>query len=204
MKYSIHNRKPVIQFKLIQGCNNTYMIPSSLTAHLQKIGLILLSILLTACMGGSQDYAVPTTKPRAEIQSDISLQAPVSGERYSRLYAYGDFFFTTVKDQGVQIIDNSNPESPQPINFINIAGAKDLVIDGDTLVTNQYSDLVILSISEKKEVSRINDLYDYKDYLDLPNNTVWKSASVLADHVVVGFTIEKKDDDDDLCLLICF
>ena len=170
--------------------------------RLKMVGLIPIFTLLTACMGASYDNAVPTTKSRAKLQSDIQLLQPVTGAGYSRLYAYGDYLFATVKDKGLQVINNSIPENPEAVKFISIAGTKDVVIYGDTLVTNQYADLVIFSISQEKEVARINDLYDYKDYLDIPSNARWKASNILQDHVVVGFNIEE-DDYNDFCFF-CF
>ena len=166
--------------------------------------LVSASLLLSACGAESRDVAVPITKPRAELQSEVYLTKPLAGASYSRLYAYGDVLFATVKDEGLQVIDNTNPSTPKATNFVSIPGAKDVIIDGDKIVTNQYSDLVVLSISQEKEVGRINDLYNYEDYIDIPRGVIWKKANILANHVVVGYEIETEDTDNDICLLFCF
>jgi len=173
----------------------------------------LLSALLTAC-GASDGYhktAVPVSKPRAELQAEIHLTSPQSNLTYSKLYSedYGKLLFAIVKDKGVQVIDNSKPESPNGLAFLNLQGIEDVVIEGDTFVTNQYADLVVFSRNKEKEVGRVNDLYDYQSYIELPNNVYWKSnVQIPDDHVVVDYEIEDngddKDDDDGFCFLFCW
>lgn len=170
----------------------------------------LLSALLTAC-GASDGYykaAIPVSKPRAELQAEILLTSALPNLTYSKLYSedYGKLLFAIVKDKGVQIIDNSNPESPEGIAFLNLKGIEDVVIEGDTFVTNQYADLVVFSRSKEKEVGRINGLYDYQSYLELPSHLYWKSGvQIPEDHVVVDYEEESdKDDDDDFCFLFCW
>lgn len=172
----------------------------------------LLSALLTACGGeGYYEVAVPISKPRAELQAEIQLTSPLSNLTYSKLYSedYGKLLFAIVKDKGVQIIDNSKPESPNGLAFLNLQGIEDVVIEGDTFVTNQYADLVVFSRSQEKEVGRVNDLYHYHSYVELPGGLYWKSDVQIPDgHVVVDYEIEDngddKDDDDDFCLLFCW
>lgn len=171
----------------------------------------LLSALLTAC-GASDGYykaAIPVSKPRAELQAEILLTSPLPNLTYSKLYSedYGKLLFAIVKGKGVQIIDNSKPESPNGLAFLNLQGIEDVVIEGDTFVTNQYADLLVFSRSQEKEVGRVNDLYDYQSYIELPDNVYWKSnVQIPADHVVVDFEVEEndKDDDDGFCLLFCW
>ncbi|HHN47860.1 MAG TPA: hypothetical protein ENN08_02830, partial [Bacteroidales bacterium] len=51
-------------------------------------------------------------------------------------------------NQGIHVVDNSNPASPQIISFIAIPGNYDLAIRGNILFADSYIDLVALDISD--------------------------------------------------------
>lgn len=167
-------------------------------------GFVVCSIVsLVACGGGSLDEATPVTKTRSELQAQISITSPRSDASYSRLYVQGNTLYATVLDEGVQVIDNSDSFHPKGQAFINLPGVEDVLIEGDSFVTNQYSDLVIFSISQQKEISRVENLYDYKDYIELPDNSKWvDGGSVLQNQVVVGYELEGKEHDS--CFIFCW
>ncbi len=168
-----------------------------------KLALMAGTVSLTACGGASFDEATPITKSRAELKAEIFIDTPRSNPGYNRLYARDTTLYATVPDEGVQVIDNSDPFAPKGIAFINLPGVEDVVIEGDTFITNQYADLVIFSISQQKEISRIENLYDYKNYIELPDRAFWiDGGSVLQDHVVVGYELEENNDDK-ICFIFC-
>ncbi len=179
-------------------------VPSPKLFTLIKLTVLSCSALLVACGADTVDKATPITKTRAELQSEIFIDSSHPNTGYSRLYALDNRLYATVPGEGVQVIDNSDPAKPKDIAFINLPGVEDVVIEGDTFVTNQYSDLVIFSISQQTEIGRVNNLYDYKDYIELPSNSYWAgTASVLQDHVVVGYELEEKDNENS-CFIFCW
>lgn len=68
------------------------------------------------------DEATPVTTMRSELQAQIFLASPHTNSSYSRLYALGNTLYATVPDEGVQVIDNSDPFSPKGTAFINLPG----------------------------------------------------------------------------------
>ena len=62
------------------------------------------------------------------------------------------------------MVDNSNPESPQIIKFIEIPGSVDMAIKEDILYADSYVDLVAIDISNMddiREVKRIENVFPY-------------------------------------------
>lgn len=172
-----------------------------------KLITALCLVAIGGCVGDGYDKATPITKSRSDLQAEIYIDANRSNAShdsgYSRLYALDTTLYATVKGEGVQVIDNSNPVSPKGLAFINLPGIEDVVIEGDSFVTNQYSDLVIFSISQQKELSRVKDLYNYQDYIELPRGAVWSvEGSLLKDQVVVGYELEEKDNET--CFIFCW
>lgn len=164
-------------------------------------------VTIGGCVGDDYDKATPITKSRSDLQAEIYIDPSRSnnsnGSGYSRLYALDTTLYATVKGEGVQVIDNSNPVSPKGLAFINLPGVEDVVIEGDTFVTNQYSDLVIFSISQQKELSRVKDLYYYQDYIELPSGAVWSGGgNLLKNQVVVGYELEESDNET--CFIFCW
>ena len=78
----------------------------------------------------------------------------------------------TQRDEGVHIIDNSNPQNPVPIHFIEVVGATDLAIKGDILYVDNLSDLVAINIADFNNMyveKRVEGLYPLSEQL-FPEN----------------------------------
>lgn len=164
---------------------------------------LLVLLMLQGCGAEAErDKAAPVTKPRSELQSEVRMDKPVPNLQYSKLYRKGNELYAIVKHEGVQVIDNSEPQSPTSIAFVHLPGVDDVVVDGDHFLANQYADLVIFSRTQQKEVGRVKDLYKFQDYIDLPSSTDWvHTDEVPEDHVVVGYTIGEKGDAS--CFIFC-
>lgn len=142
------------------------------------------------------DIAEPVVVPRSLAQQDIKMTSWRAGLEYQRLYEKDGFLFGIVLGEGVQIIDNSDPFQPKALNFIHIPGSHEVVIQGDQFIANNYSDMVIFSKTEQKELSRIPDLYSYRDYIELPPDTIWNDSYVMPENsIAVDYKIVEDDDD---------
>ncbi|MGB5358352.1 MAG: hypothetical protein WBN27_00230, partial [Eudoraea sp.] len=69
--------------------------------------------------------------------------------------------------------DNSDPNSPQKISFIKIAGNVDISIKGNFLYADSLTDLMVLDISEINAIKIVNRLEDV-----LRDNIVWPNADI--------------------------
>ena len=122
-------------------------------------GLLLPTIiLLSGCVKDtvqktySYTYYKPVYKTTAEVRSNIKSNAPKNIENPGKIYIRGQFIFLNEIDQGIHVIDDSNPSMPKNIAFIDIPGNMDLAVKGNTLYADLYTDLVAIDISDPHHV----------------------------------------------------
>jgi hypothetical protein len=107
------------------------------------------------------DMRKPTTYAEAK-----ALTAP------GKIFYYKGYLLINEMHQGVHVIDNTNPESPVNVGFIEIPGSLDMAVHDDVLYVDSYLDLVGIDIKNPLapvEVSRVEDVfqsfYSYNDQL---------------------------------------
>lgn len=125
--------------------------------------------------GEYADYLVakPLVMSKEEFATSVDVIAPQPIDESGKIYAYQDYIFINDKYKGVHVIDNSNPENPQKIAFIKIAGNVDISIKDDYLYADSIADLVVLDISDISNIVIVNRLLDV-----LPDNVVWPAADI--------------------------
>src|SRR5688572_16106203 len=69
-----------------------------------------------------------------------------------KLNIFGNYIFLNEVNEGIHIIDNTNPASPKNIAFISIPNNMDLAVKGKYLYADSYSDIVVFDISEPTNV----------------------------------------------------
>ncbi|MDT0619998.1 LVIVD repeat-containing protein [Croceitalea vernalis] len=134
---------------------------------MKKIALLMLLTILVflSCNddndnGEFADYLVarPLVMSRVEFANSVDIVAPLPIDESGKIYAYQDYIFINDKYKGVHVIDNSNPDTPQKISFIKIAGNVDISIKDDFLYADSLTDLVVLDISDMNNISIVNRL----------------------------------------------
>lgn len=68
-----------------------------------------------------------------------------------KMYFYNDLIFINEIKEGIHIIDNENPETPQNTGFIAIPGNVDIAIKGNHLYADSYMDMITLDISNAED-----------------------------------------------------
>lgn len=84
----------------------------------------------------------------SQFRVDPVFESERPMENTGKLYFYQDYIFINEKYEGIHIIDNSNPETPQNIGFIRIPGNIDIAIKGQTLYADNYSDLLSIDLGQ--------------------------------------------------------
>jgi hypothetical protein len=73
-----------------------------------------------------------------------------------KIYVKDDFIFVNEMHQGIHVINNFDPERPQPVAFISIPGNVDLAIKDNILYADNYRDLVLLDIANPANIRVAN------------------------------------------------
>ena len=81
-----------------------------------------------------------------------------------KIYFKDNYIFVNEYQKGIHVIDNTDPQSPKIIKFIEIPGSVDLAIRDNILYADSYVDLVAVDISnldDIREVKRIQNVFPY-------------------------------------------
>lgn len=105
---------------------------------------------------------VPVYKNLDEIRSGIKKSEPRKLSNTGKIYFYGKYILVNEKQEGIHIIDNSNPSSPQNIAFLEIPGNGDMAVKNNILYADSYIDFVAIDISQPASpqlVKRIEGIF---------------------------------------------
>lgn len=87
-------------------------------------------------------------------------------EKLGKIYFKAPYIFMNESFKGIHVVDNSDPENPQKVAFIEIPGNRDISIKGNRMYVDNFQDLVVLDITDINdvvEVSRVKSLYEFGD-----------------------------------------
>jgi hypothetical protein len=99
-----------------------------------------------------------------DLRSAVKLTASRDLVNPGKIYFKDGYIFINEELKGIHIIDNSNPQNPENIGFIEIPGNVDIAVKDDILYADSYIDLVSIDISnvnDPKEVNRVEDIFPY-------------------------------------------
>ncbi len=98
-----------------------------------------------------------------EIREDIQIQAARGLKNPGKLYYYKDYILINERREGLHIIDNRNPESPENIAFVKIPGNIDMAVKNGVLYADNYIDLLAIDIQNPatpKLISRTENVFN--------------------------------------------
>ncbi len=125
--------------------------------------------------------AVPITMSAEEFENSVEIIAPLPIDESGKIYAFDDYVFINDKYNGIHVIDNSDPFSPNKIAFIKIPGNVDMAVKDQFLYADSISDLLVFDISDIGNISLVNRLSDV-----LRDNIIWPFEADAVDYS--GFT----------------
>ncbi|MEO1049187.1 MAG: hypothetical protein AAFX87_01085 [Bacteroidota bacterium] len=135
--------------------------------------LIFASMILEGCTDSCEVenryvYFEPVYTSVEEIRGAVAMTSEQEMNNPGKIYFKDGFVFINERGEGIHIINNTDPQSPQNVGFINIPGNFDLAAKGDFLYVDSYIDLVILNIADVNnitEVNRIENIFEgYNSY----------------------------------------
>ncbi len=124
--------------------------------------VLVATLLFQSCVKDSCEQittwvqTTPIFKTQEQMDNvQVSNEAARALKKPGKIYFYNDFIFINELREGVHIIDNTDPTSPQNIGFINIEGNADIAIKDGRLYADSYTTLFILDVSDVNNVSMI-------------------------------------------------
>ncbi|MDH5367994.1 MAG: hypothetical protein OEW67_13500 [Cyclobacteriaceae bacterium] len=119
-------------------------------------------------------------------QTEILFQAPRAMESPGKIYVFGNYLFVNEMQNGVHVINNSDPSNPINTAFIQIPGNVDIAVRDYVLYADNYTDLVAIDVSDMnnplvcdREVNVFSIQRDYPDMFGVYFECVDKSKGVV-------------------------
>ncbi len=127
----------------------------------------LLTLIIFSCRidEPTEDFTVEGLRPvyiMEELSDSIISLPPQPINQLGKIFYKDNLIYVGERGQGVHIIDNSNPEDPVRMGFIQIPGNKDVTIKGNLMYADNYADLLTIDISDMsdvKEIHRVQGVY---------------------------------------------
>ncbi|BDS11653.1 LVIVD repeat-containing protein [Aureispira anguillae] len=104
----------------------------------------------------------PIYKSLDEIRVNPTVEPARELKNPGKIYLYGNLILINEKGEGVHVIDNANPASPNKLAFISIPGNIDIAMSGTTLYADNYIDLLAIDVSNIQDVrlkKRVEDAF---------------------------------------------
>lgn len=129
--------------------------------------LVALGLIASSCQDKTmQTYManVPQYMSYEELRTPLTISGGKELVQPGKIYFKDQFIYINEYQEGIHVIDLSDPENPTPKAFIEIPGNVDMAIRNNVLFADSYVDLLLIDISnplEPQEIKRIEKLFEY-------------------------------------------
>ena len=123
----------------------------------------------------------------------VGIAKPHTVAKTGKIYIYNDYLFINEPHKGIHVYNNTNPNNPINMAFLQVPGNVDLAISNNILYADSYVDLLafdISSINNIKQVKRLTDVFK-QFFVSYGNNE--KSVITYKDTVVNTSTYYNKE-----------
>lgn len=150
-------------------------------------------------------FAVPIVKTLSEIRNSITIESAQPTQSDGKIYVTQNLLFYVAQESGIHVFDNSNPQNPQNMIFINLEGVHDIAIKGNYLYADNFVDLVVFDISDLNNITLVRTVENVLEfYPAYPEEAEFYAYDEYpgVNEIMVGFRIEtrKKPDYNEVML----
>jgi hypothetical protein len=136
-----------------------------------RIPFLAISIILLlaafACNKSDEhtyEALAPVYMSYEDFRQPLKVSSAKSIKQSGKIYFKDKYIFINEVNEGIHIIDNTYPASPEKIAFYEILGNVDMAIRGNILFADSYIDLVAIDISnitQPQEVGRMKNAFPH-------------------------------------------
>ena len=110
------------------------------------VGLVAMNSCQDKCTETrTYERLTPLVASLEDIRSSFAVEESRALENPKKIYVYQDLLFVVDEYQGFQILDNSDPSNPSPMQFVKLLGCTDIAVRNGTIYANQGPDLVSIN-----------------------------------------------------------
>ena len=128
---------------------------------------VALGLIINSCQDKTlQTFManVPVYMSYEELRTPLTISGGKELIHPGKIYFKDQFVYINEYQQGIHVVDLSDPENPTPKAFIEIPGNVDMAIRNNVLFADSYVDLLLIDISNPllpQEINRIEKLFEY-------------------------------------------
>lgn len=161
------------------------------------LAVLFVAMVLFSCQDKIEEtYLVnePVYMTYNELRNSFKSTEGEIIKKPGKIYFKDNFIFVNEYQEGIHIINNTDPSNPQIIKFLEIPGNVDIAIKGAILYADSYVDLLSIDISDMEniqEVDRDTSVFPYiiPEYEDGILESVNESRGV-----IVGYKVTEKTE----------
>jgi hypothetical protein len=137
--------------------------------HFSKfVAFFAVAIFMSSCAKDKCTREITYTQftPIFMAESDMRQDATIVGSKDlkepGKIYFYNNYIFINELREGIHIIDNTEPSSPQNMGFIEIKGNVDIAVKDNILYADNFMDLLAIDITDPLapvQLSRQQDVF---------------------------------------------
>jgi len=131
----------------------------------------------------------PVFLSREVLETSVQLSEPEEIITSGKSYLKDNLLFINEKRKGFHVFDNSNPEQPVKLKFIEVPGATDLAVRGNILYINQATDLISAEYNASSNTlsvtKRVADMFP-----ELPSPDGYFAYDIPAGSIVVDWKLK--------------
>jgi hypothetical protein len=135
------------------------MIKRSIVLYMVPVFLLL---VLSGCWVDEHRYNEPVEGYRpvyGVLQAqDIVLADARTVNNPGKIYVYGRFLLVNEINEGIHVFDNTDPESPKAVGFVQLLGNTDMAIRNDILYADHMGNLVALEVHDFEKLTNVGML----------------------------------------------
>lgn len=99
---------------------------------------------------------IPKIISLADMRSlSVGITKAQTATKTGKIYIYNDYLFINEPNKGIHIYNNTNPNNPVNISFLQIPGNIDLAVHNNTLYADSYIDLLAFDISSINNIKLV-------------------------------------------------
>ncbi|MCH8548937.1 MAG: hypothetical protein LAT80_08670 [Balneolaceae bacterium] len=102
----------------------------------------------------------PVYMSAEEFRNSVGTETSKDLKRPGKIYFYEGYLLVNELNKGIHVIDNSNPENPIPVTFINIPASKDMAVRNGMLYADSHKDLLVFDFSNPENPHLLHRLED--------------------------------------------
>lgn len=133
-----------------------------------------------------------------ELEDIIALEPPRPLKHLGKIYSYEQYLLINEPQQGLHVIDNSDPRNPKQLSFLKLLGSNDIAIKNNIIYADQFRNMMIVkmedvsSILDKRLVS--NTFQNHTSYdVSPPGQDLYYECPNPSLGVVVNWTADSVD-----------